>query len=93
MQIVPDVVQLLFSVHKVNTISLNQAGTLLASGTKEGAISIWDTTNSTLVHQIQCHSGKIHDIAFSPGMILLCAVLHLHLAESLVCCTFWKGQS
>ncbi|XP_048865845.1 protein FAN isoform X3 [Brienomyrus brachyistius] len=50
----------------VNTISLNQAGTLLASGTKEGAVSLWDTTNSTLLHQIQCHSGKIHDIAFSP---------------------------
>ncbi|KAJ8376668.1 hypothetical protein SKAU_G00072480 [Synaphobranchus kaupii] len=50
----------------VNTISLNQAGTLLASGSKEGTVSIWDTTNFVLLHQVACHLGTIHDIAFSP---------------------------
>ncbi|KAG9347982.1 hypothetical protein JZ751_004001 [Albula glossodonta] len=50
----------------VNTINLNQAGTLLVSGSKEGTVSIWDTTSSVLLHQVQCHSGTIHDIAFSP---------------------------
>ncbi|XP_030635744.1 protein FAN isoform X2 [Chanos chanos] len=50
----------------VNTIALSPAGTLLASGTKEGTLSVWDITSSSLLHQLNCHSGKIHQMAFSP---------------------------
>ncbi|XP_067107617.1 protein FAN isoform X3 [Osmerus mordax] len=50
----------------VNTISLNPAGTLLVSGSKDGTASIWDTTTFALLHQVNCHTGTIHDIAFSP---------------------------
>uniref|UniRef100_A0A6Q2WU99 Neutral sphingomyelinase (N-SMase) activation associated factor n=1 Tax=Esox lucius TaxID=8010 RepID=A0A6Q2WU99_ESOLU len=50
----------------VNTISLNPAGTLLVSGTKDGTASIWDTSSLAQLHQVHCHSGKIHDVAFSP---------------------------
>lgn len=50
----------------VDTISLNAAGTLLASGTKEGTLTIWDLTTATLLHQIPCHEGTVGDTAFSP---------------------------
>uniref|UniRef100_A0AAY4E125 Neutral sphingomyelinase (N-SMase) activation associated factor n=1 Tax=Denticeps clupeoides TaxID=299321 RepID=A0AAY4E125_9TELE len=50
----------------VNTIALNPAGTLLASGTKEGTLSLWDIPSFTLLHQMPCHAAKIHHMAFSP---------------------------
>uniref|UniRef100_A0A8B9ZIK9 Neutral sphingomyelinase activation associated factor n=1 Tax=Anas platyrhynchos TaxID=8839 RepID=A0A8B9ZIK9_ANAPL len=50
----------------VNTIDLNAANTVLASGTKEGTISIWDVTTATMLHQLSCHSGTVFDAAFSP---------------------------
>lgn len=50
----------------VNTIALSPAGTLLASGTKEGTLSVWDLASFSLLHQLTCHSGKIHQVAFSP---------------------------
>ncbi|KAM9050522.1 protein FAN isoform 4-T4 [Megaptera novaeangliae] len=50
----------------VDTISLSAASTLLASGTKEGTVTIWDLTAATGLHQIPCHSGTVCDTAFSP---------------------------
>ncbi|XP_048363243.1 protein FAN isoform X1 [Sphaerodactylus townsendi] len=50
----------------VNTIHLNDAHTLLASGTKEGIISIWDITTASTLHQLACHTGTVFDAAFSP---------------------------
>ncbi|NXO39214.1 FAN protein, partial [Locustella ochotensis] len=34
----------------VNTIDLNAANTILASGTKEGTITVWDITTATVLH-------------------------------------------
>lgn len=53
---------------QVNTIAVSPAGTLLASGTKEGTLSVWDLASFSVLHQLTCHSGKIHQVAFSPGM-------------------------
>ncbi|XP_072808031.1 protein FAN isoform X5 [Vicugna pacos] len=50
----------------VDTISLNAAGTLLVSGTREGTVTIWDLATATILHQIPCHSGTVCDTAFSP---------------------------
>ncbi|XP_063249728.1 protein FAN isoform X2 [Prinia subflava] len=50
----------------VNTIDLNAANTILASGTKEGTISVWDITTATVLHQLPCHSGTVFHAAFSP---------------------------
>ncbi|TSL34539.1 Protein FAN [Bagarius yarrelli] len=50
----------------VNKIALSPAGTLLASGTKDGTLSVWDLASFSLLHQIICHSGKINQVAFSP---------------------------
>lgn len=54
---------------QVNTINLNAANTILASGTKEGTISLWDVTTATVLHQLPCHSGTVFDAAFSPGTL------------------------
>lgn len=40
---------------------------MLASGTKEGTISVWDVATETVLHQLPCHSGTVFDAAFSPG--------------------------
>ncbi|NXK95568.1 FAN protein, partial [Formicarius rufipectus] len=36
----------------VNTIDLNAANTILASGTKDGTITVWDVTAATVLHQL-----------------------------------------
>uniref|UniRef100_A0A669CHP7 Neutral sphingomyelinase activation associated factor n=1 Tax=Oreochromis niloticus TaxID=8128 RepID=A0A669CHP7_ORENI len=51
---------------QVNTVGLNPAGTLLVSGSKDGTVTIWDTSNYRTLQQIHCHSGTIHHMAFSP---------------------------
>ncbi|XP_074549891.1 protein FAN isoform X2 [Halichoeres trimaculatus] len=50
----------------VNSISLSSAGTLLVSGCKDGTITIWDTSSYSPLQQVHCHSGTIHQVAFSP---------------------------
>ncbi|XP_056377981.1 protein FAN isoform X2 [Hyla sarda] len=52
----------------VNTISVSSDGSLLASGTKEGVVSIWDIADSCVLHQLPCHNGTVHDIALSPDV-------------------------
>lgn len=54
---------------QVNTIDLNAANTILASGTKEGTISVWDVTTATMLHQLPRHSGTVFHAAFSPGTL------------------------
>ncbi|XP_056155003.1 protein FAN [Lampris incognitus] len=49
----------------VNALGLNPGGTLLVTGCKDGAVTIWDTLSCGLMHQVQCHSGTIHHVAFS----------------------------
>ncbi|XP_053788959.1 protein FAN isoform X3 [Vidua macroura] len=50
----------------VNTMDLNAANTILASGTKEGTITVWDVTTATVLHQLPHHSGTVFHAAFSP---------------------------
>uniref|UniRef100_A0A8C7ZST0 Neutral sphingomyelinase (N-SMase) activation associated factor n=1 Tax=Oryzias sinensis TaxID=183150 RepID=A0A8C7ZST0_9TELE len=50
----------------VNTVGLNAAGTLLGSGCKDGTLTIWDTSSFEVFQQVQCHTGNIHHLAFSP---------------------------
>lgn len=71
---------------QVNTIALNPAGTLLVSGCKDGTATIWDTGGHTALQQIQCHSGTVHHMAFSPGASVGCEGLWLEVC-SLVCVT------
>ncbi|KAM6900625.1 protein FAN [Xenentodon cancila] len=50
----------------VNTVSLNPAGTLLVSGSKDGTVTIWDTSSYGTLQQVHSHHGNIHHLAFSP---------------------------
>ncbi|KAI7814560.1 protein FAN isoform X1 [Triplophysa rosa] len=50
----------------VNTLDLSPAGTLLATGTREGILTVWDVSSPLPLHQLTCHSGNIHQVAFSP---------------------------
>ncbi|KAA0723860.1 Protein FAN [Triplophysa tibetana] len=50
----------------VNTLDLSLAGTLLATGTREGILTVWDVSSPLPLHQLACHSGNIHQVAFSP---------------------------
>ncbi|KAF3703343.1 Protein FAN Factor associated with neutral sphingomyelinase activation [Channa argus] len=50
----------------VNTIGLNPVGTLLVSGCKDGAVTIWDTSSFEVLQKVPCHTGTIHHTAFSP---------------------------
>lgn len=52
---------------QVNALELSPAGTLLATGTKEGILTVWDVSSPLPLHQLTCHSGNIHQVAFSPG--------------------------
>lgn len=52
---------------QVNTLDLSPAGTLLATGTREGVLTLWDVSSPLPLHQLTCHSGNIHQVAFSPG--------------------------
>uniref|UniRef100_A0A3B4GXQ4 Neutral sphingomyelinase activation associated factor n=1 Tax=Pundamilia nyererei TaxID=303518 RepID=A0A3B4GXQ4_9CICH len=56
---------------QVNTVSLNPAGTLLVSGCKDGAVTIWDHSSQRTLQQIHCHSGTIHQTDFSPSRHVL----------------------
>ncbi|KAM9308377.1 protein FAN [Gastrophryne carolinensis] len=52
----------------VNTIHVGAGGSLLVSGTKEGTVSIWDTADASLLHQLSCHNGTVFDVSLSPDM-------------------------
>ncbi|XP_038622549.1 protein FAN isoform X1 [Tachyglossus aculeatus] len=50
----------------VDTASLNEAGTLLVTGTREGSVNIWDLSAGTVLHQLSSHTGAVCQAAFSP---------------------------
>ncbi|XP_017287828.1 protein FAN [Kryptolebias marmoratus] len=50
----------------VNSVDMNAAGTLLASGSKDGTVAIWDTSSYRTLQQVRCHTGTVHCVSFSP---------------------------
>nr|XP_057915488.1 protein FAN [Doryrhamphus excisus] len=50
----------------VNAIGLSPTGRLLVSGCKDGAVTIWDTSTYGTLQQVDCHTGTVHRLAFSP---------------------------
>lgn len=67
-------------VAQVNTLDLSPAGTLLATGTKEGTLTVWDLASPLPLNQLTCHSGKIHQVAFSPGECV-CDVMCVYVEQ------------
>uniref|UniRef100_A0A3Q3E518 Neutral sphingomyelinase activation associated factor n=1 Tax=Hippocampus comes TaxID=109280 RepID=A0A3Q3E518_HIPCM len=56
---------------QVNAIGLNPSGTLLASGCKDGAVTIWDTDAYRTLQQVDCHAATVHHVSFSPSRHVL----------------------
>jgi WD40 repeat protein len=48
-------------------------GTLLASGSNEGTVKIWDVATGNLLRTLEGHSSLIESVAFSPDGNLLAA--------------------
>lgn len=55
----------------VSALAFSQDGQLLASGSRDGAVSIWAVASNHLVRTSQVHSGRIAAVAFSPNANLL----------------------
>ncbi|XP_032826941.2 protein FAN isoform X2 [Petromyzon marinus] len=45
---------------------VNEANTMLASGAKDGLVTIWDLEAYVVLRQLHAHAGTVNDIAFSP---------------------------
>jgi WD40 repeat protein len=58
-------------MNKVRTISFSPDGKVLASGSDDQSIQVWDTVNMKLLVRLTGHSGGVFDLTFSPdGKIL-----------------------
>jgi class 3 adenylate cyclase/RecA/RadA recombinase len=51
-------------VGTLNTVTLNDQGTLLATGSADGTVSVWDATDGRLVHQLNFPNNEISSLGF-----------------------------
>ncbi len=49
----------------MRVVRLNQAGTLLATGSGDSTISLWNTATGKQVRELKGHSGAVRDLIFS----------------------------
>ena len=50
----------------VNTIAFNWDGSLLASGSSDNTVRLWNTTTGQLLNTLAGHTGYAESLAFSP---------------------------
>jgi WD40 repeat protein len=55
----------------VESVAFSPDGTLLASGSDDSTVKLWDVTTGTLVRTLEGHSDTVHAVAFSPDGALL----------------------
>ncbi|KAF5854759.1 hypothetical protein ETB97_011894 [Aspergillus alliaceus] len=55
----------------VQSVAFSPNGQLLASGSGDETIKLWDPMTGDLHHTLECHSGFVHSVAFSPNGQLL----------------------
>lgn len=53
--------------YDISSISYSPDGSLLASGSNDGKIKLWDTANSTCIITFTEHTSKISDLKFAPN--------------------------
>ena len=58
----------------INSVAFHPAGDILASGSADHTIKIWDVKTHQLLHSIQAHTGPVKDLSFNKdGTILASA--------------------
>lgn len=57
-------------------LTFNPAGTLLAAGSREGEVRLWDTREFQEVAALQWKIGAVHGLAFSPDGMTIAAAGH-----------------
>ena len=50
----------------VTTLQFSRDGTRFATGTEDGAVTVWDVDTGAVVDQFRGHSGAVMELAFSP---------------------------
>ncbi|KAL6233540.1 WD40-repeat-containing domain protein [Aspergillus navahoensis] len=55
------------SIHvRYHKVAFSEDGTLLAAGSQNGTIALWNVTKGTLVHEFEGHSDGVVALSFSP---------------------------
>ncbi|XP_038068745.1 protein FAN-like isoform X1 [Patiria miniata] len=58
----------------VSCLDVNGDNSLVLSGTKDGAVYIWDVGSQSVLRSSMSHTGMVHDVKFSPdGKMILSA--------------------
>jgi WD40 repeat protein len=53
------------------SVAFSPNGSILASGTDDGKIRIWQVSTDVLLRTLDAHTGQVHDVRFLPGGTLL----------------------
>ena len=57
---------------EVTSVDFSSDGELLASGSVDGTVIIWNLADGSIVHRLNGHTDTVNDVAFSPdGSLLL----------------------
>ncbi|HAC62028.1 MAG TPA: hypothetical protein DCF68_00470 [Cyanothece sp. UBA12306] len=60
-----------FKKCQINDLKFNPQGTILASGSRDGTIKLWNVTDGTPINTLKEHQNDINHISFSPDGQLL----------------------
>lgn len=56
--------------HEITTLAFDECGNILAAGTKQGYIYLWNTENWELINKIYSHTSQITKIEFSEQTLI-----------------------
>ena len=51
----------------VNSVAFNPNGTLLASGSRDNTIKLWNLETKTEIATLEGHNGSVNSVAFNPN--------------------------
>ncbi len=57
--------------YRVNSVDFSPGGELLASGSRDQSVRLWDAAEGTLLTSLKDHAGEVTSVAFSPDGSLI----------------------